>query len=144
MIAKMIVPIAAVFVCSSAFAQTKCQSPPPGIDCQGDLIVWVNIPSHIYHFPGQRYFGCTKDGKFMCQGDADHEGDRPTHNEQGGLQLELVRLIGAVLHAALVAQSRPEAKRVPSLSGATPAGRRLQKNGHSYNVSSLRIPKLPP
>jgi hypothetical protein len=79
MIAKLIVPAAfAFFVCSSAFAQTKCQSP-------SDLIVWVNIPSHIYHFPGQRYFGCTKDGKFMCQRDADHEGDRLTRNEQWAL-----------------------------------------------------------
>jgi hypothetical protein len=39
------------------------------------LIVWVNIPSQIYHFLGQRYFGCTKDGKFMCQQVADHEGE---------------------------------------------------------------------
>src|ERR1700730_9441408 len=45
----------------------------------------VNIPSQIYHFPGQRFFGCTKDGKFMCQQDADHEGDRPTRNEQCAL-----------------------------------------------------------
>ena len=83
MIAKLIVPAAfAFFVCSSAFAQTKCQSPPPGMSCRSDLIVWANIPSHIYHFPGQRYFGYTKDGKFMCQQDADHEGDRLTRNEQ--------------------------------------------------------------
>src|ERR1700730_5566995 len=83
MIAKPIVPAAfAFFVCSSAFAQTKCQSPPPGMSCHSDLIVWVNIPSHIYHFPGHRCFGCTKDGKFICQQDADHEGDRPTRNEQ--------------------------------------------------------------
>jgi hypothetical protein len=55
------------------------------MSCHSDLIVWVNIPSHIYHFLGQRYFGCTKDGKFMCQQDADHEGDRPTRNEQCAL-----------------------------------------------------------
>jgi hypothetical protein len=86
MIAKLIVPAAfAFFVCSSAFAQTKCQSPPPGMSCHSDLIVWVNIASQIYHFPGQRFFGCTKDGKFMCQQDADHEGDRPTRNEQCAL-----------------------------------------------------------
>jgi hypothetical protein len=79
MIAKLIVPAAfAFFVCSSAVAQAKCQSPPPGMSCHSDLIVWVNIPSHIYHFPGQRYFGCTKDGKFMCQQD----GEGPTRNEQ--------------------------------------------------------------
>jgi hypothetical protein len=82
MIAKLIVPAAfAFFVCSSAFAQTKCQLPPPGMSCHSDLIVCVNIPSDIYHFPGQRYFSCTKNGKFMCQRDADHEGDRPTREQ---------------------------------------------------------------
>jgi hypothetical protein len=82
MISKLIVPVAVLFVSSSAFAQTKCQLPPPSMSCPRDMIVWVNIPTHVYHFPGQRYFGCTKDGKFMCQGDADHEGDRPTRNGQ--------------------------------------------------------------
>src|ERR1700730_10272689 len=95
MIAKLIGPAAfAFFVCSSAFGQTKCQSPPPGMSCHSDLIVWVNIPSHIYHFPGQRYFGCTKDGEFMCQQDADQEGDRPTRNEQCALHTGSTCAIG--------------------------------------------------
>jgi hypothetical protein len=58
------------------------QIPPPGMICPGDKIVWVNIPSGIYHFQGERYFGCTKTGKFLCQHDTDGEGDRPTHNGQ--------------------------------------------------------------
>jgi hypothetical protein len=46
MIAKLIVPAAfAFFVCSSAFAQTKCHPPPPGMSSHSDLIVWVNITS---------------------------------------------------------------------------------------------------
>jgi hypothetical protein len=74
--------VSAVLACPPAFGQTTCQSPPPGMTCPGDKIVWVNTPSHVYHFQGQRYFGCTKSGKFLCQHDADHEGDRPTHNGQ--------------------------------------------------------------
>jgi hypothetical protein len=31
---------------------------------------------------GDRYFGSTKEGKFICEHDADKEGDRPTHNGQ--------------------------------------------------------------
>lgn len=67
-------------------AVSSAQSPPPGspagLTCPGDRVVWVNIRSGIYHFQGERYFGHTKDGKFMCQRDADREGDRPTHNGQ--------------------------------------------------------------
>jgi hypothetical protein len=82
MIGKLLLIAAVVpLAWSSALAQTKCQSPPPDLACP-DNIVWVNIPSHIYHFPGQRYFGCTKNGKFMCQRDADREGDRGALNGQ--------------------------------------------------------------
>ncbi len=52
---------------SPACAQTKCQPPPPGMSCPGDRLVWCNTPSGIYHFQGERYFGCTKTGKFQCQ-----------------------------------------------------------------------------
>jgi hypothetical protein len=63
-------------------AQTPNHAPPPGMTCQGDKLVWVNTRSHIYHFQGERYFGSTKQGKFLCERDADKEGDRPTHNGQ--------------------------------------------------------------
>ena len=31
-------------------------------------------------FQGERYFGCTKTGKFQCQNDAERDGCRTTHN----------------------------------------------------------------
>ena len=46
--------------------------------CPGDKLVWVNTRSGVYHFQGERYFGSTKQSKFMCERDADKEGDRPT------------------------------------------------------------------
>ena len=36
----------------------------------------------VYHFQGERYFGCTKTGKFQCEHDAVREGCRPTGNGQ--------------------------------------------------------------
>jgi hypothetical protein len=42
----------------------------------------VNTRSCIYHFRGERYLGSTKHEKFMCEKDADKEGDRPTRNGQ--------------------------------------------------------------
>ena len=65
-----------------ALAQAPQHAVPPGLRCPGDKVVWVNTGSGIYHFPGERYFGSTKDGKFLCEHDADREGDRPTHNGQ--------------------------------------------------------------
>ena len=57
-------------------------APPPVSSCPGDRVVWVNTRSHVYHFPGQTWFGHTKFGKYECQHDADTEGDRPTRNDQ--------------------------------------------------------------
>lgn len=67
---------------SPALAQTSVHTPPVGMTCPGDKLVWVNTRSGIYHFRGERYFGSTKYGKFMCERNADKEGDRPTHNGQ--------------------------------------------------------------
>ncbi len=65
-----------------SFAQTPRHDPPAGMTCPGDRLVWVNTRSGIYHFQGERYFGSTKRGKYICQHDADLEGDRPTRNGQ--------------------------------------------------------------
>ena len=54
----------------------------PSMSCPGDKVVWVNIPTHIYHFQGERYFGKTASGKYMCERAADAEGDHPTKNGQ--------------------------------------------------------------
>jgi hypothetical protein len=53
-----------------------------GMSCPGDKVVWVNTKSGIYHFQGERWFGKTHEGKFICEHAADAEGDRPTHNGQ--------------------------------------------------------------
>lgn len=74
--------IVALFACGSAQGQTPVHVPPPGMTCPGDVIVWVNTKSGVYHFQGERYFGSTKTGKFMCEKDARAEGDRPTKNGQ--------------------------------------------------------------
>ncbi len=62
--------------------QTPVRTPPAGMSCPGDKLVWVNTRSGVYHYQGERYFGSTKEGKFLCEKDALREGDRVTHNGQ--------------------------------------------------------------
>ena len=50
--------------------------------CASDTVVWVNKSSGVYHMPGERWYGATAHGKYMCQADADDEGDRETENGQ--------------------------------------------------------------
>lgn len=43
--------------------------------CPGERIVWANLGgSTAYHTSGDRYYGKTKHGAFMCQRDADQSG----------------------------------------------------------------------
>ena len=50
--------------------------------CPSDTVVWVNTATGVYHMPGQRWYGNTAQGDYMCQQDADKEGDRETRNGQ--------------------------------------------------------------
>jgi hypothetical protein len=50
--------------------------------CPTDTIVWLNIPTRIYHMQGERWYGRTKSGAYVCKQDADHAGDRKTQNGQ--------------------------------------------------------------
>ena len=48
-------------------------TPAPG---GGHGMVWVNTESHIYHKEGSRFYGKTKQGKYISEADAIKEGDR--------------------------------------------------------------------
>ena len=65
-----------------AGAQTPQYAPPAGLSCPGDRPVWVNTRSGVYHYAGERYYGSTKEGKFVCERAAKGEGDRATRNGQ--------------------------------------------------------------
>jgi hypothetical protein len=39
--------------------------------------VWVNARSGVYHYPGDRYYGNTRDGAFMTEAQAQAQGYRP-------------------------------------------------------------------
>jgi hypothetical protein len=50
--------------------------------CPGDVVVWLNLPTRIYHWKGMRWYGNTKNGAYMCKKDADENGNRGTLNGQ--------------------------------------------------------------
>jgi hypothetical protein len=47
-----------------------------------DTVVWLNLPSGIYHFKGERWYGSTRRGTFVCEKEADQAGDRASRNGQ--------------------------------------------------------------
>jgi hypothetical protein len=50
--------------------------------CPRDVVVWLNIPSGIYHYKGERWYGRTKHGAYACEKEAIAAGDRATENGQ--------------------------------------------------------------
>ncbi len=50
--------------------------------CPNDTVVWLNVPTRIYHMQGMRWYGATKNGAYVCEKEADAAGDRETRNGQ--------------------------------------------------------------
>ena len=77
----MIALLAAVAFASPALAQEKFSAEQQAQQhCPKDTVVWLNIPSGIYHMKGMRWYGATKNGAYVCQHEADKAGDRKTRN----------------------------------------------------------------
>ncbi len=74
----------------SALSSTFAAAPAPRFSseqeaqkhCPADEVVWVNTKTGVYHLQGERWYGATKDGVYMCRKEADAEGDRMTRNGQ--------------------------------------------------------------
>lgn len=58
----------------AAASATPAKTPAPG---GGPGLVWVNTKSHLYHKQGSKWYGLTKEGKYMSEADAIKEGDKP-------------------------------------------------------------------
>lgn len=76
--------IAATGVSSSFAAQLSLYRSPMSaqMHCQHDTVVWLNLPSGILHFKGQRWYGRTRDSAYVCEREALKAGDRATRNGQ--------------------------------------------------------------
>ncbi len=50
--------------------------------CPKDTVVWLNLPTMIWHYKGQRWYANTKHGAFACEKEAGAAGARGTRNGQ--------------------------------------------------------------
>jgi len=50
--------------------------------CMNGTVVWANLDSKIYHFSGNKTYGQTKAGAYMCERDAQRQGMRAAKNEK--------------------------------------------------------------
>jgi hypothetical protein len=50
--------------------------------CPADTVVWANLGSKVYHFSGNKNYGTTKEGAYMCEKDATAQGVRAAKNEK--------------------------------------------------------------
>lgn len=50
--------------------------------CPDDTVVWLNLNSGIYHYQGERWYGNTENGAYVCEQDAIADGDRASENGQ--------------------------------------------------------------
>jgi hypothetical protein len=58
-------------------AAGKTTAPRPA----GTGQVWVNTASNVYHCPGSRWYGKTKQGSYMSETQARTQGARPDHGK---------------------------------------------------------------
>jgi hypothetical protein len=50
--------------------------------CPIDVVVWLNTASGVWHYAGERWYGNTENGAYVCQEEAAGDGDRATRNGQ--------------------------------------------------------------
>ncbi len=52
------------------------------IHCLTGVVVWANLGTKVYHFSGNKDYGHTKKGAYMCEKDATAQGFRAAKNEK--------------------------------------------------------------
>lgn len=73
--------VIALFSAQAAYALAQFSTEKEAqMHCPQDTVVWLNLPTMIWHYKGQRYYGNTKHGAYVCEKEAAAEGARATKN----------------------------------------------------------------
>ena len=66
---------------SAVFAMAQFQTAADAqMHCPHDTVVWLNLPTMIWHTRGERWYGRTKHGAYVCEKEAAAEGARASRN----------------------------------------------------------------
>lgn len=73
--------ILSLIACGSSAADVPSRVSATEAQSEGNanIRVWVNTKSGVYHCPGTRWYGNTKQGEFMTQKQARSKGYRPAY-----------------------------------------------------------------
>jgi competence protein ComEA len=63
-------------------AAAKSSAAPASQGSPGPGMVWVNLPTGVYHYSGSQFYGKTKSGKYMPEADAVKAGYHAAKNEK--------------------------------------------------------------
>jgi hypothetical protein len=77
-------------VVSLSLALPAFRLPPPTFPdeakaqqhCPKDVVIWLNLPTMVWHYKGQRWYANTKHGAFACEKEAGAAGARGSKNGQ--------------------------------------------------------------
>jgi hypothetical protein len=78
--------VAALIICGTPYGQSTAgperfpTEESARAHCPKDTVVWLNLPTMIWHYKGQRWYGRTKKGAYVCEKEAAEAGARATRN----------------------------------------------------------------
>jgi hypothetical protein len=73
------------FVCAPASVAPRVSISTSAAQAdQKEVRVWVNTRSGVYHCPSSRWYGKTKEGKYMGECEAQEAGFRPAYGKPCG------------------------------------------------------------